>query len=293
VAVRRIDLLAPSRDELLELVPASVDPGIVDMLTEPASGTTAARPLLEDHGAYVFCWLPSPVVDPDRNEVTYPALGIVATAETVLTVRFGGHLPPAPSLPADATAGVLLHKLLDSAAEAFVDLVDWLFGELDELEDGIECMEARMVLDRMRRLRHDIVHARRTAALIRAALRAVVEDRIDLAAGSLFPPEIERLFLGTAETLLRVTEELDVARDLLAALRDHHHAMIAEAQNDIVKKLTVIASLVLVPTLITGFYGQNFAGAFDDAYWRLSVSVALIAAATALQLAIFRWRRWL
>ena len=57
---------------------------------------------------------------------------------------------------------------------------------------------------------------------------------------------------------MRTTEELDVARDLLAQRRDYLQSKIAESQNEVVKKLTVIASLVLVPTLIIGFYGQNF-----------------------------------
>jgi Mg2+ and Co2+ transporter CorA len=55
----------------------------------------------------------------------------------------------------------------------------------------------------------------------------------------------------------------------------------------------VIASLVLVPSLIVGFYGQNFADAFDDAYWSMGASAGLIVASTLVQLAIFRWRRWI
>ena len=49
--------------------------------------------------------------------------------------------------------------------------------------------------------------------------------------------------------------------------------MIAESQNEVVKKLTVIASLLLLPTFIVGFYGQNFVPAFDDAYWTIGVSI--------------------
>jgi magnesium transporter len=92
---------------------------------------------------------------------------------------------------------------------------------------------------------------------------------------------------------VRVTEELDIARDLLAGARDHLQAKIAQTQNEVGKKLTVIASLVLVPSLIVGFYGQNFADAFRDPYWSIGVSCGLIAASTVLQLALFRWRRWI
>ena len=76
-------------------------------------------------------------------------------------------------------------------------------------------------------------------------------------------------------------------------MRDHLQAKIAESQNDVGRKLTVIASLVLVPSLIVGFYGQNFGSAFDDHYWSIGVSTGLILASTLAQLVLYRWRRWI
>ena len=55
----------------------------------------------------------------------------------------------------------------------------------------------------------------------------------------------------------------------------------------------MIASLVLVPSFIVGFFGQNFAGEFRAWYWGIGISVGLILATTIVQLALFRWRRWL
>ena len=56
----------------------------------------------------------------------------------------------------------------------------------------------------------------------------------------------------------------------------------------------MIASLVLVPSLIVGFYGQNFEEAFDDRLLDARhLDSALIVGSTLAQLAIFRWRRWI
>jgi Mg2+ and Co2+ transporter CorA len=105
--------------------------------------------------------------------------------------------------------------------------------------------------------------------------------------------DVERLFADTYDTLVRVTEELDVARDLLASVRDHLQAKVAENQNEVGKKLTVIASLVLVPSLVVGFFGQNFQGEFQKEFWTLAVSTGVIVVSTLVQLALFRWRRWI
>ncbi len=127
----------------------------------------------------------------------------------------------------------------------------------------------------------------------RAAVRRIIDGRVEVGEHALFPPEIELRFADTYETLVRVIEELDIARELLAGVRDHHQSKIAESQGDVAKKLTVVASLVLVPSLIVGFYGQNFVPVFDDGFWQLSVSLGLIVSSTIAQLAVYRWRRWI
>jgi len=142
-------------------------------------------------------------------------------------------------------------------------------------------------------LRHELLHGRRTVSATRAAIRRVLDGRIEVGEHALFPPAVERLFAETYDTLVRVTEELDIARDLLAGVRDHHQSKVTEGQGDVAKKLTIIASLVLVPTLIVGYYGQNFESAFDEAYWSVGVSTGLIVVTTLVQLAIYRWRRWI
>jgi magnesium transporter len=146
---------------------------------------------------------------------------------------------------------------------------------------------------RILELRHRLLHYRKVVSATRGAVRRVLDGRVEVGDHELFPTEIEKLFGDTYDTLVRATEELDIARDLLAGARDHLQAKIAETQNEVGKKLTVIASLVLVPSLIVGFYGQNFEGVFQREYWTLGVSVGLILASTIVQLALFRWRRWI
>jgi hypothetical protein len=51
---------------------------------------------------------------------------------------------------------------------------------------------------------------------------------------------------------------VDYARDLLSAARDYQQARVSIDQNEVVKRLTSIASILLVPTFIVGLYGQNF-----------------------------------
>ena len=192
-----------------------------------------------------------------------------------------------------ASAGDLVHRLLDEIADAYLSALDDIYGEVEELEDALDSWPPHRVRARISSLRHELLVHRKMASATRALIRRVLDGRIEIGAEALFPPEIELRFAETSETLLRVTEELDIARDLLSGARDHHQSIVAESQADIVKKLTVVASLVLVPSLIVGFYGQNFESAFDEGYWGLGVSLGLILTSTIAQVALYRWRRWI
>ena len=98
----------------------------------------------------------------------------------------------------------------------------------------------------------------------------------------------------TYDTLVRATEELDIAREHVAGVRDHHQSKVVEGQGEVAKKLTVIASLVLVPTLDRRVLRPELrAGVRRRATGRSASPRALIVASTLIQLAIFRWRRWI
>ena len=108
----------------------------------------------------------------------------------------------------------------------------------------------------------------------------------------MLPRDVELDFAYVYDKLLRAVDGLDFSRDLLASARDYQQAKIANDQNEVVKRLTVIASLLLVPTFIVGVYGQNFRHipelAWGFGYWW---SWALILVTTAAQL--LRWMGWI
>ncbi len=296
MSVRWIDLVDPSREELESALPPGVDPDVVDeLLATPPPGRDP-HPVIEGHGSYVFGVLVV-MSTVSMARLAYQEIDFVATPERLVTVRKAPTGEVAYDLAAvrseTAPAGVLVHRLVDDIADTYLDVLDAVYAEIDGLEDEIDSLRAAEVRQRLAELRHALLHRRRIVSGMRAVARRVLDGRIEVGEHALFPAAVERMFGDTYDTLVRVTEELDVARDLLAGVRDHLQSKIAENQNEVGKKLTVIASLVLVPSLIVGFYGQNFEGVFDRRYWTIGVSMGLIVGSTLIQLAIFRWRRWI
>ena len=300
MATAWIDLVDPTQEEILQVVAVSLDPHAVEVLASPAVAGRGARPTLEAHGGYVLAVLAYPRIHPTEHRVEYLELDVLATPTAVLTVRKSGEhgdVAPVDAIAARAEAGApcgaLMHAAVDDVTDALLDLLDDLYEQIDELDGAVERLPGTEVRRRVGELRHELLLVRRTAGGTRGIARRVVDGRIDVGDSQLFPHDVEVLFVDTYETLVRTTEDLDLARELLGGVRDYYQAKVAELQNDVAKKLTVIASLVLVPSFIVGFYGQNFADEFREGYWGVSVSVSLIVATTLAQLAVFRWRRWI
>ena len=158
----------------------------------------------------------------------------------------------------DGKPGMVLYHLLDDIAERYLDLIDTVNDEIDELEDHVEDWPAARVRERISELRHDLLHVRRTLAPTRDAVRRVVDGRLSAEGKEIFSADLQLHFGDAYDKLLRASDGLELSRDLVSGVRDYSQAKIANDQNEVVKRLTAIASILLVPTFIVGIYGQNF-----------------------------------
>ena len=302
-AARWIDLLDPSREELLAEAPVELHPRAVERLAAPARADQDPRPALEPHGDYAFGVLLVPVGVPEEDRVFYQEIDLVLTPEVTLTVRKTppgelpfdlGALEQACDAHGSPTSGVIAYYLVDEVAEQYLGIVDLLDTEIDELEDGIESWPSAQVRKRLSELRRDVLQIRRTLTPTRDAVRRIVDDRVDVGEDGVFDRSLELDFAEAYDRLLRATESLDVSRELIASARDYHQSKISQEQNEVVKRLAVIASLLLLPTFLVGVYGQNFEH-IPELGWRLgyAFSWGLIALTTVGQLVFFRWKKWI
>jgi magnesium transporter len=304
VVAEWIDLVDPDAAELRKQMPKRLHARALDRLLAPAQHEDEPRPTLEGHGDYVFGVFLVPVAVPDENRVYYQEIDLVLTREMVLTVR---KTPPAGE-PFDTKnvhetctrgdiddPGMVAYQLVDEVAEHYLDLIDALNDKIDDLDDHVEEWPAQQVRERIAELRHALLHIRRTLAPTRDAIRGVVDGRIELDGNELFPHEVELNFADAYDKLLRASEGLDFSRDLLAGVRDYSQAKIANDQNEVVRRLTAVASIVLVPTFIVGLYGQNFIRSMPELRWRYGYewSWGLIIVTTIAQIVYFRRKRWL
>ena len=298
-----IDLIDPTEEDLRKNLPPGIRPTALTALLAPHVHDDEPRPRVESHGDYVLGIFLLPVEVPAEDRLYYQEVDFIATKDTLISVSKTppGEQPFDPQIAKDACrpddpVGMFVYHLIDEIAERYLDLIDDLDDEIDELEDMVAVKSTPVVGHRLRELREDVRGIRRTLAPSRDAIRKIVDDRIELdeGEGELFPRDVEIAFGDAFDKFLRASEALESSRDALGSVRDYLQGKISLDQNEVMKRLTVVASLLLVPTFIVGLYGQNFHHipelSWSFGYWW---SWGWIIATTIAQLAFFRWKKWL
>ena len=293
-----IDLLDPDRAALERVLPADVDRDVIERLLAPIVNDDEPRPRIEGRHTYAFGIFVTPLVIRDEDRVCFQEVDFVLTRELVVIIRKtpeGGPAFDVDGVLEEGRAGVIAASLANAVAERFLDAVDSLDNEVDEVDSGVEELDGAHVRRRIRSLRQDLLRVRHVIGPTREAFHKVVDQRIELDGAEAFPHDVEIAFGDAYDNLLRAVDGLDLARDLLAGARDYLQAKIANDQNEIMKRLTLVASLLLVPTFIVGIYGQNFQHHFPEIDWQYGYawSWALIVLTTVGQLIFFRKKRWL
>ena len=191
------------------------------------------------------------------------------------------------------TVGMLLHALLDTTVDGYFPIVDD-YGERADLLEGLILQDTngdalRTSLSELFLLKRDLLRVRKLIAPEREVLQVLSRGDVDC-----FGPEERRYFQDVYDQVVRVTDEIDTLRDLVSNVVDANLAAVSNRLNEVMKVLTALATILLVMTVVTGFFGQNFVTfiPFDSplAFWGSIAFMVLAAGALAVY---FRRKRWL
>ncbi len=186
-----------------------------------------------------------------------------------------------------------VYVLIDEVVDGYLSMVEYLEDQADDLEDLIFATDdgpadASTVQERLFRLKRECVLLRRSAMPLRQGIDLLQEEP-DLGTAPLAP-----YYRDVMDHVIRTVELTDNVRDLLTSMLEVRVSQIANHMNDIMKRLTAWAGIILVPTLIAGIYGMNFHD-MPELGWRLGYPGALgLMAVSALVLyVVFKRRGWL
>jgi magnesium transporter len=190
---------------------------------------------------------------------------------------------------AASSVGQLLYSVLDAAVDSFFPELDRLSERIDTLEDGILAGDpAAQGLAEILALKRRLLELRRVLAPMRDLANALLRGDLEIVDAASTP-----YYQDLYDHLVRVLDQLDLYRDLLATVLDARLTVASNNLNAIMKRLTAFTVVLMVPTLIAGIYGMNFEF-MPELDWPLgyAFALALMVAAMVASVTWFRRRGW-
>ena len=191
-------------------------------------------------------------------------------------------------------ADYLVYALIDASIDAYFPVVDRFADKLDVLEDDITDTSGDETVEQIHEYRNELLLLRRSIRPLREALNALVRDPHALIGDD------TRVFLRDCyDHAIQLFDLLDVYREMCAGLRDYQLSIASNRMNEIMKVLTLIATIFMPLSFLAGIYGMNFNTAEPGNMPELNMPYGylglwtVMAAVTGAMLTFFRRRGWL
>ncbi|WP_285702685.1 magnesium transporter CorA family protein [Microtetraspora sp. NBRC 16547] len=293
-AVVWFDMCAPTEEDLAQI---SEELGLHELAVEDAL-THRQRPKLDVYDSHMFLSVYAGAFDQEAGRLDVAEASAFVTGNVLVTVRKSEEFAIDEVVRRwDSSAGLarygvayLLHGLLDYVVDSHFDAVEAMDEQVEALEETL--FEERPIGPAEQRrtyeMRKSLALLRRIVMPMREVVNTLLRRNGEFVDGAMLP-----YFQDVYDHVLRVTEWTDSLRDLIANIREAHLTMQGNRLNLIMKRVTGWAAIIAVPTMITGFYGQNLPFPGFERAWGFWVSTFLIVLVSALLYRSFRRRDWL
>ncbi len=259
---------------------------------------TEQRPKMEDFGHYVYVVLRMLYLDEEAHEIKGEQVSLVLGEKFVISFqeREGDIFNPIRERIRN-NKGRIRKMGADYLAYCLLDtIVDNYFTILERLGDRIEEMEERLVSDPRSETLQEIHKLKREMIFLRKSVWPLREVINGLERGeSLLVHKASRIYLRDVyDHTIQVIDTVETFRDMLSGMHDTYLSSISNRMNEIMKVLTIIATIFIPLTFIAGIYGMNFKF-MPELEWRWAYFIVwlVIVIVAITMIFFFRKKKWL
>lgn len=152
-----------------------------------------------------------------------------------------------------AGADYLAYSLLDSIVDGYFPILEQLSNRIDDAESRAAGATGSQVFEDIHSIRNELLMVRRAVWPLRDALSAIVREP-----HAIVRPETRVFLRDCYDHTVQIIDLAEVYRELCSDLRDYLLTIISQRTNDIMRVLTIIATIFIPLGFIAGLYGMNF-----------------------------------
>ena len=251
------------------------------------------RAKLEEYENHLFVIVNTVHFNPEKNECWFGEFDIFVGKDFLISVHdgpsrtVGAVRPKFEADPRLAHPGRLLHALLDCVVDRYLPVLDSNDDRIDALEEEVHRGPSPRLISEIFAIKRALIDFRRVAISMREVINQLLHRTEPWLRSQ------QAYFRNVYDHIVRALDFVESYRDILTGVLDVHLTATANRTNEIVKALTIFATLALPFLLVTGYFGMNFAGLplLNHPHGALYVSGGMAAIALVL-LWLFKRRGW-
>ncbi|MFJ2620080.1 magnesium and cobalt transport protein CorA [Glutamicibacter sp. NPDC087344] len=185
-------------------------------------------------------------------------------------------------------AEAILYRLLDEIVDGYVPTLQGLGIDKEQIELQVFSGDAA-VTERIYRLSQEVIDMQHATASLGEVVRSLASGFSKYNV----PGELQTYLQDVSDHLTRAHTQTQEYRDALSQILNVNSTLVAQRQNEDMKKISGWAAILFAPTLIAAVYGMNFDN-MPELHWALGypVAIAAMVAFAAGLYGVFKWRKW-
>lgn len=258
---------------------------------------TGQRPKMEDYGSYIYAVLKMMLLDEEREEILIDQVSIIFGSDYILSFqeREGDAFAPIRERlknPASRLrkngVDLLAYSLMDAVVDNYFLILEHFGDEIEDLEEELIVAPKPETLKAIQKYKRDMITLRRSVWPLRELINSLQRTESGLIKGT------TQIYLRDVyDHSIQVIDSIEAFRDILSSMVDVYLSSLSNRMNDIMKVLTIIATIFIPLTFIAGVYGMNF-DYMPELKWRWGYPAVMIGM-TILGISMFLYfkkRRW-
>jgi len=259
------------------------------------------RPKMDEYKDYLFLVFHFPVFNKEAGVTTRSQISVFIGENYLITLH-KGELKPLVKLFRECQldeesrqeyfsqgSGYLLYRIVDRLVDYCLPIVDRIGSNIEDVEDSIFSNKVPRAIKEISMLRRDVIAFRRIIWPMRAVIGGL-ESRLR----RFTKTDMSVYFGDMVDHVDKIWDALDEYKEIIEGLNDTHDSLATNRTNEVMRILTVIATILLPITVVASIFGMNIPlGSFSDSpYSALYVSLICLAIISGM-LYFFRRQRWI
>jgi len=258
------------------------------------------RPKIDEYKEYLFLVFHFPVFDKETRVTTASQVSVFISEKYLITLH-KGELKPLVKLFKECQIdeesrqenfsqgpGYLLYRIIDRLVDYCLPILNKIGDNIEAVEDDIFAHEMPRAIKQISMLRRDVISFRRIIWPMRAVIGSL-ERKIRRFTKS----DLEVYFGDTVDHVDKIWDGLDEYKEIIEGLNDTHDSLATNRTNEVIRILTIIASILLPLTLLASIYGMNIPLPFQESPYSLAIVIVIWIVVVSGMLYFFRRQHWI